>query len=426
MNKIFIYLILFILITNCSIDNKSGIWSSSKKKINNKEEKLLSKVTQTLNKEYNSNIKVKINDNYSKNNFNNHSNNFAVLNYNGNLKEIGRYKFSKIENFQIYRPDLTFTINGNLIYFDGKGAIFKLNKNFDIIWKKNFYTKKEKKLSPILNLSVSKNNIIISDNLSNIYNVNSITGKLEWKKKNDAAFNSQIKILDNKIYLVDLNNTLKCISLIDGSNLWQYKSENTLIKSTKKISLIIFKNKVIFLNSVGDINALDTENGNLLWQAPLINSSIYDNSFSTVFSELVLNGKSIYVSNNKNEFFSINSNTGVVRWRKKINSSQTPIITKDLIFTITEEGYLVVLNKKNGDLIRSTKIKTKKNKLINFGFLVTKNNIYLSSNSNLIIIDIMSGKFKKSVKISRNLISKPYIYKKSLYFITDKNIKKYN
>ena len=82
----------------------------------------------------------------------------------------------------------------------------------EVIWEKNIYSKKEKKLNPILNLAIEKNNLILTDNLSNYYALNILNGDLLWRKTNSAAFNSEIKIADNKIFTVDYDNILKCFS----------------------------------------------------------------------------------------------------------------------------------------------------------------------------------------------------------------------
>lgn len=426
MNKIFFYIFIITFLTNCSIDNKSGIWSDkAKKEKENKNRKLLSKTDKIFEKEFNANIKIKINENFNMSSSGGLSNNYAIQNYSGDFKEYNKFKFTKIENFSLHNPQPIFNSNGEIIFFDGKGTVFKLDKNLNLIWKTNLYTKKERKMRPILNFALKSTNLVISDNLSNIYLLNSNSGKLIWKKKNNSPFNSQIKIFDNKIFLVDLNNTLKCMSLNNGSEIWQYKSETTLIKSLNKISLITFKNKVVFLNSIGDLNALNTNSGNLLWQSPLINTSIYEDTLSVKFSEIVLDSDSIYVSNNNNEFFSINANTGAVKWRKKINSSLRPTITKDLIFTITPEGFLIILNKINGKIIRSTNLKYDNKEIKYSGFAVSKKYIYLAANNKLKIIKVLDGKVEELKKISGDNISQPYISNKSIYIFSKNIIKKY-
>ena len=432
MNKNFCLIIFFIFLIGCSIDDKSGIWSKNKKiKSANQYKDIIFEDNKELSQELNKNIKIYLKDKYTLNNKKNYyNNNTGIKNYDGNLKQIKKIKFSKIKNFSKFKPDMLFSKNGNIYFFNSKGTVIKFSKNLEVIWEKNIYSKKEKKLNPLLNLAIEKNTLILTDNLSNYYALNILNGDLLWRKTNSAAFNSEIKIADNKIFTVDYDNILKCFSIENGNLLWEYQTENTLIKSTKKTSLVLDENKVIFLNHTGDLNTLD-QNGNLIWQTPTSKSIIYEDSFTNIYSDIVLDNNTIYFSNNKNEFFAVSLDTGSVKWRKKINSSVRPTITKDLIITISDNGFLIILDKKNGKLVRSTNIKTKFKKkkwddLVNNGFLVGKNKIYLSTNGKLNIIDLSDGLSKKIVDLDKKFIARPYIYEKSMYILSSNQIIKYD
>ena len=432
MNKNFCLVIFFIFLIGCSIDNKSGIWSKNKKiKSVNQYKDIIFEDNKELSQELNKNIKIYLKDKYTLNNKKNYyNNNTGIKNYDGNLKQIKKIKFSKIKNFSKFKPDILYSKNGNIYFFNSKGTVIKFSKNLEVIWEKNIYSKKEKKLNPLLNLAIEKNTLILTDNLSNYYALNILNGDLLWRKTNSAAFNSEIKIADNKIFTVDYDNILKCFSIENGNLLWEYQTENTLIKSTKKTSLVLNENKVIFLNHTGDLNTLD-QNGNLIWQTPTSKSIIYEDSFTNIYSDIVLDNNTIYFSNNKNEFFAVSLDTGSVKWRKKINSSIRPTITKDLIITIADNGFLIILDKKNGKLVRSTNIKTKIKKkkwddLVNNGFLVGKNKIYLSTNGKLNIIDLSDGLSKKIVDLDKKFIARPHIYEKSMYILSSNQIIKYN
>ena len=432
MNKNFCLVIFFIFLIGCSIDNKSGIWSKNEKiKSANQYKDIIFEDNKEVSQELNKNIKIYLKDKYTLNNKKNYyNNNTGIKNYDGNLKQIKKIKFSKIKNFSKFKPDILFSKNGNIYFFNSKGTVIKFSKNLEVIWEKNIYSKKEKKLNPLLNLAIEKNTLILTDNLSNYYALNILNGDLLWRKTNSAAFNSEIKIADNKIFTVDYDNILKCFSIENGNLLWEYQTENTLIKSTKKTSLVLNENNVIFLNNTGDLNTLD-QNGNLIWQTPTSKSIIYEDSFTNIYSDIVLDNNTIYFSNNKNEFFAVSLDTGSVKWRKKINSSVRPTITKDLIITIADNGFLIILDKKNGKLVRSTNIKTKIKKkkwddLVNNGFLVGKNKIYLSTNGKLNIIDLSDGLSKKIVDLDKKFIARPYIYEKSMYILSSNQIIKYN
>ena len=249
-----------------------------------------------------------------------------------------------------------------------------------------------------------------------------------WKRSNSSPFNSQIKIYKDKLYVVDFENILHCYSIKNGKKIWSFKSENVLIKSQKKLSIVISDDVVYFNNSVGDINALNTNNGKLIWQLPTQNNQILEDSFLLKSSDLVIEKNSIIFSNNKNEFYSINKKNGLLNWKQKINSSLRPIIIDELIFTVSLEGFLIVINGITGDIIRATDLfnlfKEKKRLNINpIGFTVGTKNIYLTtSNGKLLVVNIKTGKTNKMIKIDGDQISKPTIINKNLYIIRNNSI----
>ena len=430
MNRTIVLFLIILLITNCSLDNKSGIWTKSEKiKV---EKKLiiseLFKKEESLSKEFNSNVKIQLKSYLSNNSFlNNLSNNNGRVNYNGNLKSLSKFKYSTIDNFDELEPEIVFEGN-NIIFFDNKGSILKFDQFSKLIWKKNYYKKTEKKQKPILSFANNQKTLVIVDNFAKYYAINIKTGELLWSKRNSAPFNSQIKIYKDKFFVTDFDNVLKCFSIKDGKELWNVKTETTFIKSQKKLSLVILSGKVYFNNSIGDISAVDVNSGNLIWQTPTQSSSIYESAFLLKTSDLVANDESILLSNNKNEFFSINANTGVLNWKQKINSNLRPTIVDNLVFTVTMEGFLVVVENPTGNIIRVTNIfdrfkKKKKSKIKPVGFIVGASNIYLTTdNGRLIIIDILSGKSSLILKIDNEKISRPFILNKNLFIVKDNAI----
>lgn len=434
MSSILRYLILLILLNNCSLDTKTGIWSDKKDLI------LLEDVNSTkiftkdepLEKEFNPNLQIKLTSKLIENSFvNNLTNNNGRINYEGKLKKISKFKFSKINNFENSEPELIFE-NDNLIFFDNKGSIIKFNPDSNIIWKKNYYDKSEKKLRPILTFGQSSDTLIVADNTSKYYALNLENGKLLWSKYNSSPFNSQIKTYKDRFFVIDFNNILRCISVKDGTELWNIKTSNTFIKSQKKLSIVVVNNVIYFNNSTGDITAVDTNSGAMLWQTPTQNSTIYEDTFLLKTSNIVAGNNMIIFSNNKNEFYSIDLVNGNLKWKQKINSSIQPTIINDLIFTITNEGYLIIIDSNIGNIIKVTDIfslikQKKRNKINPVGFVVAKKNIYLSTDhGRLFIIDIASGKTKSIIKIDKNKISRPFILNKNLFLIKEDSIIKLN
>ena len=130
--------------------------------------------------------------------------------------------------------------------------------------------------------------------------------------------------------------------------------------------------------------------------------------------------------------FSINVETGIVNWVQNIDSTVSPSVIEKLIFTFSNDGYFVVLDKEKGNVLRSTNIKKnikkfEKKNLSIIGFIVAKDKIFLSLSSGKILkINIMDGIIEDVIKIDRNIISRPYVYNKKMFFITDGSLIKYN
>ena len=434
MTKFLKFFLLFVFITNCSLDTKSNIWTKNKKIVKEKQKiiKLLFKDEKPLDTEFNPQLKIKLSEKLINNSFiNNFDNNNGRINYNGNLKKISRFKFSKIDNFDESEPEIIFSKN-NVIFFDNKGSILKFDNSSKLIWKKNYYSKSEKKLKPLLFFANNKDTLIVADSISKYYAMNIDTGELLWSKNHSAHFNSQVKIYKDKFFAVDSQNVLRCYSLKDGTELWRVKTERALIKSVKKLSLIIIDNKVYFNNSIGDITAVDIKNGNLLWLTPTQSSEILGQSFFIKSSNLVANNNSIFLSNNRSEFFSLDLKTGILNWKHKINSTLTPTLVDNLIFTITMEGFLVVIENRKGNIIRITDIfkqfkKKKRSKIKPVGFIVGSENIYLTTDhGRLIIIDIALGRTKSILKIDSDNVSRPFVLNQNLYIIKENSIIRLN
>ena len=49
-----------------------------------------------------------------------------------------------------------------------------------------------------------------------------------------SPFNSQIKIFEDKFYVVDTKNILRCFSVIDGKEIWTTKQMHLLLNHRKE------------------------------------------------------------------------------------------------------------------------------------------------------------------------------------------------
>ena len=280
MNRLLLLSFTLLLLNACSFDTKSGIWTEKKNLVleNSKPVDVFVK-EEILKKEFNSDVEVTLKSKKVNNSTTSIlANNNGRINYKGKLKKISKYKFSKINNFEYYELELIFD-NNNIFFFDKTGSIIKFDSNSDIIWKKNYYNKQEKKLRPVLTLAKNFETLVVADNLSKYYAIDLKNGELLWSRYNQSPFNSQIKTYKDMFFIIDFKNVLRCISIKDGTELWNVKGNNTFIKSQKKLSIVIIDDALYYNDSAGNITAININDGNMLWQTPTQNSTIFEDTF---------------------------------------------------------------------------------------------------------------------------------------------------
>ncbi len=432
MSRLIFTIIVLFFFNNCSLNENSRIWKDKKNKLET--DKKTTKVfveDQATVKEFNQNLKLDLSSIKIKNKKNDNQNDLGLQNYKGQLKKIGSFKFSKLDEINQFNFEPTFLKNG-IIFFDKKGSIIRYDNNHKVIWKKNHYSKAEKKLKPKLNFLVDGQNLLVVDSIAKYYSLNISNGKLNWSKNNEYPFNSSIKKYKDKIFVVDYKNTLRCYKIKDGSECWNLQTEDSFTISNTKYSLIIVNDNVIFNNSIGDITAVNIESGLIAWQLPTQSSSIINETYNFKTSKLVSDGNSVFFSNNKNQFYSIDIKTGTTNWINEVNSNIKPILVENLIFTISNEGYLYLIDKNKGNIVRITDLflnyKDKKRKNIYpIGFVIGDKNLFLTnSDGQMIIVGIEDGKIIKIEKVSGGLVSEPFIFNNNLYVVRNGSIVQYN
>jgi len=437
--KYFAIFFVFTLIIGCSFDDKTGIWSGSekeKRRISDLETEQKSKLEvikvysskDDFSEEISSTKKVVL-TNPIKNmswemqgmNFQNSLGNlyFSGINKTFIKKKAGKNKF-KIS--KIISSPVIF--NDNIILSDDTGSIFSINQRGKINWKKNIYKKIYKKVYKNLSYAIYKNTLYVADNVGFVYAVDLDDGRTLWIKNQGIPIKSKIKVFDNKIFLINQDNTIFCLDAKKGSVIWNIRSKSSFIKSQNFLSLAISKNKNLFaLNSAGDLFKIKLDNGSIYWTLNTTGSLYAHDTDFFESSDIVINDKEI-IFFAAESIYSFNSENGYLNWKQKLSSRNFPIIDGDNVFMVTNNGYFINLDKKSGQVIWSTNIlkilKSKKRRTQITGVILGSGKIYATTlNGYLIVSSATTGKVEKFKKIGDQITSAPIISNGSMYILTE-------
>ena len=437
--KNLIFFLIFVLFTNCSLDNKTGIWSGTekeKKRIADLERQAtqIKEVVKIYSskKFYTEEIKPvnKIKLSTPKKNLSWKMPGLNEQNFIGNIflagidnnflkKKIGKNKFSISK--LISSPVI---LNDNIIFADDTGTIFNINQRGKKIWKKNIYKKFYKRIYKSLTFTIHKNKIYVADNIGFVYAINLQNGKLIWIKNHRVPLRSNIKIYDDKIFLINQDNRIFCLDPDTGSIIWDARSISTFIKSQSFLGMAISKGgDLITLNSSGDLVKIKSKTGQFYWSLNTTGTILASENDFFQSSDIVIDDENIIFSTTSS-VSSYNINSGYLNWIKDIGSTNTPIIDGNHVFVISDNGYFVNLDKNSGEIIWSTNIlkilKKKKQKTKITGFVMGSKKIYVTTlNGYLLICSASLGNVEDFKKIGNTITASPVISNGSLYILTE-------
>lgn len=434
MKKI-LFFTLIILLTNCSFDNKTGIWESSstaKKTVNRFESfKTLYIEEKLFNETIEPQKNLQIDFKPIKKNLAWHNKDYNNLN---NLDNFS-YKNSNEIIFKSNRLNKKKIIDENIL-FDSNKLILS-NKLGDIIiysitskkihMKYNFYKKKFKNIIKELNMTINNNVLYVSDNIGYIYAIDFKKKKLLWAKNFKIPFRSNIKVFSNIIMVADTNNVLYLINKSNGEQLRSIPTEENPLKSNFLNSIALNEQFLFFLNTYGSIYSTNYK-GDIRWFLNVNKSSGLKTTNLFNSNPILVHENKIIISTDFNLFI-MSAINGRLIYKISINSILQPIISKKHLFLITKNNLLVCINLSTGKIAYSIDIddrianflETKKRSVEVKKLFISNNSLFLFLNSSYLVKISPNGRIKEIDKLPSKMKSLPIFINDSILYLNKKN-----
>jgi len=315
----------------------------------------------------------------------------------------------------------------NFAFFsDEKGKIYKFDtSNQKIIWELKIYESSYNDYPKNIVLFLNGDVLYAADNLGFIYSIDVQTGKIIWQQNYGIPFSSNLNFHKGILFVVNQNSRLYAFNPSDGQKIWSFESLSGLIKPSRSSNISLYDNKLLFSNDVGDITAIDLDQQVIIWTKNILSQNTISNNLVFKISNILIDKKDVYVSSNSGDLFNFNLETGEIKWSLKLSSIQNHISTDKYLFVLTENAYVVALNKLNGSILWSLNLNKHSKSIIegsnvgifstptnndHFGLLLGSGYLYLTSASGYIFkISAVDGKYISSKKINNELSRAPII-----------------
>lgn len=245
------------------------------------------------------------------------------------------------------------------------------------------------------------------------------SGKPVWTKKLAIPIREAPTAADGRVFVVNAESELYCLSAADGTELWTQKGlpENAAVLTSA--SPAVSGNLVFVPFPSGEITALDIKNGQPKWTDTLAKGDV--NNSATAIGEAarpVVDREAVFAMSRGGQLIATSKDKGERLWTREIRGSQTPWIAGDALFVVDATGKLVALNRKDGKVRWLTPLPGDGRWS---GPVLAGGKLWLASSKGLFVgVDAVSGSVAVQSDLGSPVMITPVVAEGRLYVLTDK------
>ena len=246
--------------------------------------------------------------------------------------------------------------------------------------------------------------------------------KLE--KKFSSPVSAPPLIFSNKVIVITDDNQTIALEKFNGQEIWSHSGSLENVSIIGGVSPSLKDNVLYVTYTSGEIFALNSENGSILWFENIALGTISTrNLIFDIQSSPVIHKDKLLVSSYINKFLAMNLTDGEKMWEIEL-STINPIVTAgDYIYLIDTENKLHCIELSDGTIVWTVQLKNQsKKKSLNWvGPLLTSNQVIIASSEGVILsISPFNGMILGQINTDNDFITNPILSNKSIFFTTKK------
>ncbi len=183
------------------------------------------------------------------------------------------------------------------------------------------------------------------------YALNAFTGEVGWRfsDRTTRMFKGSLCIFDNRIYIGNVDDRLRCIDAVSGKQVWAHNTGRDLDSSP-----CVVGGRLYIAGENGYARCIDPHTGKLIWKQFLggIGPGTKLGSNGSETSPAVADGD-YYAATYDGDLFCLDIRDGSVRWKAKTfdDTDASPVVSGDNVYIASEEvvSHLYSFDRENGD-----------------------------------------------------------------------------
>ena len=243
-------------------------------------------------------------------------------------------------------------IDGRIFTIDTESSLSAFNiANGARLWKQSIAPEGEDD-DPVIagGIAYSQGRLYVTSGYSELLVIDPQTGKIIWRKKLPGPSRAAPTIMDNRLFVVTMDNRLMAFNVEDGTLLWEFSGYAETAGLVGAASPAASREIVVPAFSSGELYALRVENGSVAWSDNLSTSRRIGNlaSLSDIRGLPVMDKGIVFAISYSGRLVAIDERTGGRVWQREIGGTETPWVAGNHLFVISTENELVGMGRDTG------------------------------------------------------------------------------
>ncbi len=194
--------------------------------------------------------------------------------------------------------------------------------------------------------------IFVATGFGDVVALDAANGDVLWRESLRIPLRVAPAAWAGRVFITTVDNTFYALDGRDGSTLWTHSGTQEVASLLGGASPAVEGTTVVVPYSSGEIYALNTEDGDLLWQDNLISVRRTDAvaALSQIRGRPIIDRGFVIAISNAGVFAAIDFRTGRRIWARDIGGVASPWVAGDFIFALTNESEIIAVKRNDGEV----------------------------------------------------------------------------
>ncbi len=276
-------------------------------------------------------------------------------------------------------------------------------------------------------LGIAGNKLIVATGFAYITALNLADGSEAWLRRVESPLSSSPAILGNRAFLTSSNNDFFAVDTDNGEVIWNDQALSETARVLSSPSPAVTQDILAVGYSSGELIAYLPANGRRLWSDTLTSTGRYTplSAINDIAGRPVIQDGIVYVASYSGVLAAIDARTGARIWSRLFGSRQGPVIVGEYIYVVGTGGVVACFNKLDGKLVWKRDLPefkdgNRENRIVWTGPVPASDRlVVVSSEGDVVGLSPQNGETLAELKLGQRVFIEPIAAAGKVFVLTD-------